>query len=280
MAHRHTSTLTTLPDDYTRVLLIELKAAAKECSPLFARYGGMGMEPFLRNGKDRVNVQPVTRDFTPLPYDILAIEREERCIFRRFVRMDGDRYVVLGDACRHEEQMPATAVIGVVTEVQHADGSHVLCSGTHWLKKSGRKVRARRRINRLKDLFDGKRAKYWSAAYFLLLLMSMWLPLANIAVPDNLIFGLRPDHLFHASIYLVCPFFLYILQSDKHGGIWNVLLWLAGIAIGMTTEFGQKLLPYRSFDVNDLLANAIGVTLGWAAVMICGHVQRRRPSQS
>ena len=39
---------------------------------------------------------------------------------------------------------------------------------------------------------------------------------------------------------------------------------LAGMGIGI--EFLQKLTGYRSFDVADMLANAIGVAIGWAVV--------------
>ncbi|HEX2825291.1 MAG TPA: VanZ family protein [Burkholderiales bacterium] len=36
------------------------------------------------------------------------------------------------------------------------------------------------------------------------------------------------------------------------------------MALGMALECVQAALPYRSFDVLDMLANASGVLIGWA----------------
>lgn len=48
------------------------------------------------------------------------------------------------------------------------------------------------------------------------------------------------------------------------------LLLLALLTIGVATalEFAQGLVPYRSFDLLDLLADAIGCAFGYAAALI------------
>ena len=92
--------------------------------------------------------------------------------------------------------------------------------------------------------------------YFVALLLLMWLPLNGVAL-DNYVFGLRADHLLHASVYLPCVYMFSRLFPSK---LW--MLWLCSLAVGGLTEGVQYLLPYRGFDVNDLLANAIGVSLG------------------
>lgn len=38
------------------------------------------------------------------------------------------------------------------------------------------------------------------------------------------------------------------------------------VAMGITVEYLQGMTGYRSFDVNDMVANAIGVAMGWVAV--------------
>ena len=38
------------------------------------------------------------------------------------------------------------------------------------------------------------------------------------------------------------------------------------VAMGITVEYLQGRTGYRSFDVNDMVANAIGVAMGWVAV--------------
>lgn len=273
MAHTKRTGHTTLPDDYPRVLLIELKAASSEGDSLFTRYGGSGMEPLLTSGIEKINVRPVKKGFEPKLYDVLAIEKDERCLFRRFLRRDGESFVVLGDSCRREETVDQSCVIGVLDEVKRGDGSCIMCNGDKWTKQSAKAVKKRQWINRIKNLFSGKRIRYWAIAYFAMLLLSMWMPLGKIPMPDNLILGLRPDHLFHASIYCFCAFFLAKLccSHTSRGIIANISIWAGSIAISLITEFGQKLLPYRSFDINDLIANAIGVTLGWIVLLIVAH---------
>ena len=262
-----------LSSDYTRVLLAELKAAVNDGAPLFVRYGGYGMEPLLHNGKEKVNVRPVKSGFQPKLYDVLAIEMYGKCLFRRFLRGNADGFVVMGDGCRYEETVSPTNVLGVVDEVRREDGTCIMCNGDKWTKQSAKAVKKRQWINRIKNLFSGKRIRYWAIAYFAMLLLSMWMPLGKIPMPDNLILGLRPDHLFHASIYCFCAFFLAKLccSHTSRGIIANISIWAGSIAISLITEFGQKLLPYRSFDINDLIANAIGVTLGWIVLLIVAH---------
>ncbi len=272
MAYKNHTLSATLPDDYTRVFLIELKAAIREGSPFFARYGGYGMEPLLRNGLERVCVVQIEQGLKPQRYDILAIERESKCVFRRFLCCKGEKFVVMGDSCRSEELVEQAAVLGRVSEVKRGDGKSLMCGGDVWMKHSAKSVKKRQRINWLKNLFSGKRMKYWAAAYFVILLLSMWMPLGGLPLPDNFILGLRPDHFFHASIYCFCAFFLTKLMGMRNACMLPhcLTVWLGSMAIGVVTEFGQKLLPYRSFDINDLIANAIGATLGWLAVeMLC-----------
>ena len=98
----------------------------------------------------------------------------------------------------------------------------------------------------------------------------MWAPLNGVGIPlDNYILGLRADHLLHASVYIPCTLFL----MDVIGPRW--LVWLAAVGVGLITEGGQWLLPFRGFDINDLFANAIGVTLGW----LVGLALKKRKSR-
>ena len=44
--------------------------------------------------------------------------------------------------------------------------------------------------------------------------------------------------------------------------------WAAGfVVLGVALEFAQGWTGYRSFDVNDMLANTAGVGLGWGAAL-------------
>ena len=97
----------------------------------------------------------------------------------------------------------------------------------------------------------------------------MWAPLNGIDIPlDNYILGLRADHLLHASVFIPCTLFLmdFYKRLGAHGHKWAV--WGTAVAIGLLTEGVQYLLPYRGYDVNDLIANTLGVTLGWLLILL------------
>jgi glycopeptide antibiotics resistance protein len=38
--------------------------------------------------------------------------------------------------------------------------------------------------------------------------------------------------------------------------------------MGIAIEFLQRMTGYRTFDVLDMVANAVGVLLGWAAALV------------
>ena len=102
-----------------------------------------------------------------------------------------------------------------------------------------------------------KRFNQVAVGYFVALLLLMWMPVRTGIPLDNFVFGLRLDHLLHASVYLPCAYFA--------GGLLNVSrrrAWLYSLLLGVLTESMQYLLPYRGFDINDMLANAVGITVG------------------
>ena len=91
----------------------------------------------------------------------------------------------------------------------------------------------------------------------------MWAPLNGLApILSNFIFGLRADHFLHAAVFLFCPLFL----ADWLDKRWGWMLVVA-LLIGLFTEFVQYLLPYRGFDVNDMISNCVGNLIGWLAIL-------------
>ncbi|MBN1117468.1 MAG: VanZ family protein [Bacteroidales bacterium] len=67
----------------------------------------------------------------------------------------------------------------------------------------------------------------------------------------------RLDYLTHFIIYL--PFiWLFIRGLNKK--IWVSLLW--GFLTAVGTEYIQYHIPYRTFNINDLLANVFGILAG------------------
>ncbi len=90
-------------------------------------------------------------------------------------------------------------------------------------------------------------------ALSLLLLIAIPLEGGSDGVNDTYVVGLRCDYLIHAVIYL--PWML--LCSEKFTLLWFVV----GVAMAAVLEFLQMMLPYRSFNINDLIAGVLGVSL-------------------
>ena len=47
------------------------------------------------------------------------------------------------------------------------------------------------------------------------------------------------------------------------------------IAMGVALEFLQGMTGYRTFEVLDMLANAVGVALGWSAALVLVALRAR-----
>lgn len=109
-----------------------------------------------------------------------------------------------------------------------------------------------------------------SVVYLVMLAALMWLPLQGLKIPmDNFVLGIRIDHLYHATVYIPCVMMLMPLCRYR----WR-RAWPTGLLIAMTTELVQWLLPYRGFDINDLIANLLGVTVGLLLLRIPSYRKR------
>lgn len=98
--------------------------------------------------------------------------------------------------------------------------------------------------------------------YFAILMTAMWCPTGSLSL-NNMVLGFRLDHLLHAAIYMPCAFAWSLLLPRK-AWLWFPLTLL----VGAGTESVQYLLPYRGFDISDMIANANGALIGWVALLI------------
>ena len=161
-------------------------------------------------------------------------------MLHRIISIADGTYTTQGDNCVGTEQCRRDDIVGLLVAVEkHNRLKHFV---VRWFGWRGR-----------------KQLRPW---YFGLLAFLMWAPLNGLGVPlDNYILGLRADHLLHASVFIPCTLFLMDIIDRR----W--LVWLTAVGIGLLTEGVQYLLPYRGYDVNDLVANTIGVTLGWLVIL-------------
>ena len=100
---------------------------------------------------------------------------------------------------------------------------------------------------------------------------------------DNYTLSIRWDYLIHLCVYLPLPLFMFLglmpsgrarfgtERSEKPSpdtfprilGLISLIL-----VIPALFEVVQMLLPYRTFNINDLVANEVGVMLGVGLMFI------------
>ncbi|MBN2174675.1 MAG: VanZ family protein [Bacteroidales bacterium] len=105
--------------------------------------------------------------------------------------------------------------------------------------------------------------------YTILLILLAVLPINtnSNSINHTYVVHIRMDYLIHFAIYIPWMFLLQRMTgADFKTNVKQVmLLILAGLVFGMANEAVQYFLPYRSFNINDLLANGLGVLMGAVA---------------
>jgi glycopeptide antibiotics resistance protein len=108
--------------------------------------------------------------------------------------------------------------------------------------------------------------KKLTLAYSLLLVLLAILPInsGDSALNNNYILSLRLDYLVHFAVFI--PWVVLVWWATGvsfRSEPLKAFGWIAaGIMLAVFTEAVQYLLSYRSFNINDLVANIIGIVLG------------------
>lgn len=224
-------------------------------------FKGLSMEPTLHSDSDKVVLAPVSRPLRRL--DVVLYRKGDDYLLHRIIRIRKDKIILRGDACADKEEIAPTDVKGILTHIKRENGTLQACAGTEWRRKSRRVVCHNALHQWGHRYFSQQQRRRLAPYYFLLLAILMWSPLGALGKPlDNFVFGIRLDHLVHASIYIFCTWFLMDIRRLRG---WQI--WLLGCLVGVITESVQYLLPYRGFDINDMAANFLGVSLGWCVVL-------------
>ncbi len=98
--------------------------------------------------------------------------------------------------------------------------------------------------------------------YLTAILVVTLVPLSGLTTALNniTVVSLRADYLLHAVAF--APLFpIWRWRWPAHGRLTSLL---ACLLIAAATEAAQYLLPYRSFNINDLIANVAGVAIAAA----------------
>lgn len=100
----------------------------------------------------------------------------------------------------------------------------------------------------------------------------LWLAGGWVCIALILYFSLMPmppeidveqgDKLGHFAAYGITTLWFAQLYTAKSQRLW-LAFWM--VTLGIALEFAQDATGYRSFDVADMAADAVGVLLGWLA---------------
>ena len=129
----------------------------------------------------------------------------------------------------------------------------------------------------LQKVFSSKLA---FSFYCLIIILLVTLPLDGAReLNDITIFHFRGDYFFHALLFIPWAIFQFsetmILGNDselksysrtdpkRSRGIYLLLWIIIGLLFAVSSELIQFFLPYRAFNINDLFANTIGISLGF-----------------
>jgi len=118
-------------------------------------------------------------------------------------------------------------------------------------------------------------------SYTILLVLLAVLPInsSGSSINHTFIVSVRLDYLLHCAIFIPWVFLLHkITQLNLRSFPAKTLGWLVvGVLFACAMEAIQYLLPYRAFNINDLLANGLGVVLGFLIFMKYLWVLRPSP---
>jgi VanZ family protein len=103
---------------------------------------------------------------------------------------------------------------------------------------------------------------FWS--YLIFLIVLALLPLngaSSVALNHVHIIRIRLDYLIHSVLFIPWVFlYIHAFRPVKWQGI--LLMICLGLLAAFTAEWVQYFLTYRTYNINDLLSNFLGVLLG------------------
>lgn len=97
-----------------------------------------------------------------------------------------------------------------------------------------------------------------------LLLLAAIFVLAIVPMPTDLDLGNNYDKLLHSAAFSFLMVWFGGIVPRQHYWLLAITLLCYGGAI----ELAQSLLPYRYVELADLMANAVGVAVGWVLCLV------------
>ena len=124
----------------------------------------------------------------------------------------------------------------------------------------------------IRDLltFIRQRSRTFLLVYLALLVLASIVPFpgGSTVLSDNYVLRIRSDYLLHTLVYLPMPLLLGLflergpLRQDRRKFLFWLGIILPSLLFTVLLEGVQLILPYRSFNINDMMANGLGVVIG------------------
>ena len=99
---------------------------------------GVSMLPMLKNRRDTIVVKPKTERLKRL--DVALYKRGEDYVLHRVLGVVDGGYIIRGDNCYVDENVPEEAVIGVLTEFFRKD-KHILCTDEKYIRYAEKRLK-------------------------------------------------------------------------------------------------------------------------------------------
>lgn len=80
---------------------------------------------------------------------------------------------------------------------------------------------------------------------------------SNNTLTNNMVVNIRLDHLLHAILFIPWAYLGKYFRDFKF-----FKLCIYGLLLGISTEAIQIITPYRTFNINDMIANMFGTIFG------------------
>lgn len=98
---------------------------------------------------------------------------------------------------------------------------------------------------------------------------------------EKIIFGIPADKIAHFCIFFPFPILAWLTFGRELSGKWKPVLFVIGMfalgcLLGGAVELGQGLTTYRSCDINDFRADALGMAFSSIIVIITALAQSKR----
>ncbi len=115
---------------------------------------GVSMLPMLKNRRDTIVVLPKKERLKPL--DVALYKRGDAYILHRVLEVKEGGYLIRGDNCYTDENVPENAVIGVLSEF-FRKGKHYDCTDEKYLEYVHKRLKGYK--NRRKRVFFKAKCK-------------------------------------------------------------------------------------------------------------------------